>query len=57
MSKAFVRESDEEENKPEEPHALPAGFKNYITARGHRQLQEELRTLLRVERPKLVDVV
>ena len=57
MSKAFVRESDEEENKPEEPQALPASFKNYITARGHSQLQEELRTLLRVERPKLVDVV
>src|SRR5216684_5222720 len=57
MSKAFVRESDEEEDRPEEPHALPVGFKNYMTPRGHHQLQEELRTLLRVERPKVVDVV
>ncbi len=57
MSKAFVRESDEEEDRPEEPHALPVGFKNYMTPQGHRQLQEELRTLLRVERPKVVDVV
>jgi hypothetical protein len=32
MSKAFVRESDEEEDRPEEPHALPVGcFKNYMT--------------------------
>src|SRR6202011_6171208 len=57
MSKAFVRESDEEEDRPEEPQALPVGFKNYMTPPGHRQLQEELRTLLRVERPKVVDVV
>ena len=52
MSKAFVRESDEEEDSIEEPHAPPVGFKNYMTPQGHRQLQEELRTLLRVERPK-----
>jgi len=57
MSKAFVRESDEEEHRPEEPDALPVGFKNYMTPQGHRQLQEELRTLLRIERPKVVDVV
>jgi transcription elongation factor GreB len=57
MSKAFVRESDEEEDRPEEPQALPVGFKNYMTPQGHRQLREELRTLLRVERPKIVDVV
>src|SRR6266852_7952864 len=57
MSKAFVRESDDEEDRPEEPHALPVGSKNYMTPQGHRQLQEELRTLLRVERPKVVDVV
>jgi transcription elongation factor GreB len=57
MSKAFVRESDEEEDRSEQSHAVPIGFKNYITPRGHRQLQEELRALLRVERPKVVDVV
>jgi len=57
MSKAFVRESDEAEERAEEPHGLPDGFKNYMTPQGHRQLQEELRTLLLVERPKTVDVV
>jgi transcription elongation factor GreB len=57
MSKAFVKEADEEEDRLEEPHALPTGFKNYMTPQGHHQLQEELRMLLRVERPKVVDVV
>src|SRR6202171_6473377 len=57
MSKAFVREADEGEDSAEEPHALPVGFKNYMTPQGHRQLEEELRTLLRVQRPKVVDVV
>ena len=57
MSKAFVKESDEGEDRPEEPRALPVGFKNYMTPQGYRQLQEELRALLRVERPKVVDVV
>jgi transcription elongation factor GreB len=57
MSKAFVKESDEEADRPEEPSALPVGFKNYVTPLGYRHLQEELRGLLRVERPKVVDVV
>jgi transcription elongation factor GreB len=57
MSKAFVTESDEEEYRAEEPYALPVGFKNYMTPQGYRQLREELRVLLRVERPKVVDVV
>src|SRR6516225_9204394 len=57
MSKAFVKESDAEEDRREEPSVLPVGFKNYMTPQGHRQLQEELRKLLRVERPKVVDVV
>src|SRR5260370_26689317 len=57
MSKAFVRESEEEEARREEPHACPVGFKKDMTRQGYRQLQEELRMLLRVERPKVVDVV
>ncbi len=36
---------------------LPAGAKNYITPQGFRRMQEELKSLLRVERPKVVEVV
>lgn len=57
MNKAFVRESDEAEDTPEPSRAVPIGFKNYMTPHGYRQLQAELRMLLRVERPKVVDVV
>jgi len=57
MSKAFVKESDDEADLPDEPAAVPLGFKNYMTPRGHRHMQDELRQLLRVERPKVVETV
>jgi transcription elongation factor GreB len=57
MSKAFVRESDTEEDLPDEPEARPAGKKNYMTPKGFRDLQEEFKHLMRVERPKVVEVV
>ena len=37
--------------------ALPAGVKNYITPDGFQRLQDELKHLKRVERPKVVEVV
>lgn len=36
---------------------IPAGAKNYMTPAGNARLHAELRHLLRVERPKMVDVV
>jgi len=58
MSKAFVKESDDEpELLPDEAPAIPAGVKNYMTPEGYRRMQEELRRLLREERPKTVEVV
>jgi transcription elongation factor GreB len=58
MSKAFVRESeDDAADLPDEAPALPAGVKNYMTPEGHRRLQEELRRLVRDERPQVVEVV
>src|SRR5271169_394454 len=57
MSKAFVKETEDEADLPDEAPAIPAGVKNYMTPHGHRQLQDELRQLLRVERPKVVETV
>src|SRR5437588_12065166 len=57
MSKAFVKETDDEDDLPDEPLAIPAGIKNYMTPEGHRRMQDELRQLLRVERPKVVETV
>ena len=57
MSKAFTKETDIEDDGPEESAALPAGVKNYMTPAGFQRLQDELRQLARVERPKVVEVV
>jgi len=59
MSKAFTKETETEteDAAPDPAQRLPAGSKNYMTPQGFRQLQDELRSLLRVERPKVVEVV
>src|SRR5690349_1315583 len=57
MSKAFIKETEDEPEPVVEAPALPAGVKNYMTPEGHRRMQEELRRLLREERPKVVEVV
>jgi transcription elongation factor GreB len=57
MSKAFVKENDDEPEVTVEAPAIPAGVKNYMTPVGHRHMQEELRRLMREERPKVVEVV
>lgn len=59
MSKAFTREDapqaelDDEATLP----PLPPGTRNYITPAGWQRLQDELRALGRVERPKVVETV
>ena len=57
MSKAFVKETDTEEDLPEVAESLPAGLKNYITPAGYDRLHGELQHLRTVERPKVVEVV
>src|SRR5215216_1343078 len=58
MSKAFTKETDTEiEDDIEEPEPLPAGLKNYMTPHGFDTLQQELRHLMREERPKIVEIV
>jgi transcription elongation factor GreB len=58
MSKAFTKETDGDDDEDDAPEAaLPAGTKNYITPAGLRRLQDELRQLTRVERPKVVETV
>jgi transcription elongation factor GreB len=37
--------------------SLPPGRKNYMTPRGHARLRAELHELLRIERPKVVEIV
>jgi len=59
MSKAFTKESDSDADDDLDDAAppIPAGAKNYITPAGLRRLQDELRQLKSVERPKVVEIV
>jgi transcription elongation factor GreB len=58
MSKAFTKEDTEvDDDLPDEPIALPAGAKNYITPAGFRRMQEELKHLQHEERPRIVEIV
>lgn len=57
MSKAFVKESDDEDDLDSTTPSIPAGTKNYITPTGHQQLKDELLRLIDVERPEVVRIV
>ncbi len=60
MNKAFVKETDApdaDDGDDLRAPKLPAGSKNYMTRRGYDTLRGELDTLVRVERPKLVETV
>lgn len=59
MNKAFVKESDADDDDDLEPQAtaLPAGTKNYMTVQGYRRLRAELTHLMNKERPDMVQVV
>jgi transcription elongation factor GreB len=58
MSKAFTKEEGNSADVEAEEHdALPAHARNYVTPAGLAALQEEFRTLLYEERPKIVAIV
>jgi transcription elongation factor GreB len=56
MSKAFTKETDDDD-EPEKPEIDSGDAKNYVTPAGFADLQNELRQLLKDERPKIVEVV
>ncbi|HEU0216095.1 MAG TPA: transcription elongation factor GreB [Stellaceae bacterium] len=58
MSKAFTKEDAEiDDDLPDEPAPLSSGTKNYITPAGFHRMQEELKHLQQVERPRVVEIV
>ena len=57
MSKAFVRDSEPEEPEVADTEpSLPSG-KNYMSPAGYARLKAELKGLVEVERPKVVQTV
>lgn len=57
MSKAFTREQNDDDDELPAELRLPAGSKNYISPAGHKRLQDELRQLVKEERPAMVQTV
>lgn len=57
MNKAFVKETDDDDDMEGAVPAIPAGAKNYMTPRGHQRMKDELLRLIDVERPEVVRVV
>ena len=55
MSKAFVRESEDDEAPALEPAPPPA--RNYVSPAGYARLKAELKSLVEVERPEVVRTV
>ncbi len=57
MNKAFVKESENDDEVEENKLNIPPGVRNYMTTRGHLALKTELEHLVKSERPKLVEIV
>ena len=57
MSKAFTKESDNQDDEDLPLAPLPTGGKNYITPHGFSRMRNELLDLIDNERPKVVEVV
>lgn len=57
MNKAFVKESDGDEDDEVGLPPVPPGAKNYITPQGYQRIREELLQLIDTERPEVVKIV
>lgn len=57
MSKAFVKESDQDDEEEFGAPPIPPGTKNYLTPEGHHAMRTELLNLIDNERPEVVNIV
>ena len=57
MSRAFSKETDDDDNDARVVLPVPTGGKNYITPDGYEGLRSELLELIDNERPKIVEMV
>ena len=57
MNKAFVKESDGDDDDDGGLPPIPPGAKNYITPQGYQRIREELLQLIDNERPEVVKIV
>ncbi|CAN5793634.1 transcription elongation factor GreB [soil metagenome] len=57
MSKAFVKEAEQDDDQENAAPEIPAGVKNYMTPQGHQKMKAEFLRLIDVDRPEVVNIV
>ncbi|MFM9968323.1 MAG: transcription elongation factor GreB [Burkholderiales bacterium] len=57
MSKAFTKETENEDDEASPLIPVVPGGKNYMTPAGHFRMMRELKTLVEIERPEVVRTV
>lgn len=57
MKKAFVKESDGDDDDGLALLAIPDGVRNYMTPQGHKRIKDELLHLIDIARPEVVRIV
>ncbi len=57
MNKAFVKETEQDDDQDVAAPEIPAGVKNYMTPAGHLSMKTELLHLIDVARPEVVNIV
>lgn len=57
MNKAFLKETDHDEDELPAELKVPVGSKNYMTPGGHRRMGAELYQLVNKERPELTQLI
>ena len=57
MSKAFVKESEQDDEEEFGAPPIPPRVKNYLTPEGHHAMRTELLNLIDNERPEVVNIV
>lgn len=57
MNKAFVKETDDDDDLDGVESPIPVGAKNYITPAGYQRIKDELLKLIDVDRPEVVRIV
>jgi transcription elongation factor GreB len=57
MSKAFLKETDQDDEAEFGAPPIPAGVKNYLTPEGHHRMKTELLQLIDTDRPEVVRIV
>jgi len=57
VSKAFVKETDQDDEEEFGVPPIPPGVKNYLTPEGHHRMKTELLNLIDNDRPEVVKIV